>query len=409
MNPFKQTVHREAVSAPVPWCPNAFYLDERPAFTADPLFHAGLYYVQEASSMFLATVLRQWVTTPVLMLDLCAAPGGKSTLARSVLPEGSLLVSNDPVRTRAEVLSENMMKWGHEDTIVTNNYPRDLARTRLLFDIILTDLPCSGEGMFRKDPNTIAKWSEQNVQACAKLSRSIVEDIWPSLKPGGLIIFSTCTFNERENEENVEWIINELGAELLAIDIDDDWNIIQLKPCCYRFLPGFTRGEGLFMAALRKKAEGHTCSSSLDVRKTDLRGHGQDSYSTETDGGILRLIPQAWLHIYKQLKGLHLLHAGIELSRTSGKHQQPHECLALHSPRSASFLSQYPRVNVSREEALRYLHGDTITLPNGTPLKEVVISYQDAHLGFARNLGTRANNLYPKTWRIRSTHLQDEL
>ena len=175
----------------------------RPAFTFDPLFHAGCYYVQEASSMFLDRVIRQYVTSPSVMLDLCAAPGGKSTLARAALPEGSLLVANEVMRNRSQVLAENLVKWGHPDVVVTNNDPADFAGLGPVFDVILTDVPCSGEGMFRKDETAVAEWSTDNVDLCWKRQRRIVADIWPCLKEGGILIYSTCTYNREENEDNV--------------------------------------------------------------------------------------------------------------------------------------------------------------------------------------------------------------
>ena len=207
----------------VPWCDTGYYLSSRPAFTFDPLFHAGCYYVQEASSMFLEQVLKQYVHEPVVMLDLCAAPGGKSTLARSVLPEGSLLVANEVMRNRVQVLAENVTKWGHPDTVVLNNDPADFAQLGELFDVILTDVPCSGEGMFRKDPVAVEEWSKENVALCWQRQRRIVSDIWPCLKPGGLLIYSTCTYNREENEDNVAWIAEELGAEMLPVEVQPEW------------------------------------------------------------------------------------------------------------------------------------------------------------------------------------------
>ena len=169
-------------------------------FTFDPLFHAGCYYVQEASSMFVEQALKQYIgETPSVMLDLCAAPGGKSTHARSVLPEGSLLVANEVIRNRSQILAENLTKWGHPGVVVTNNDPADFAGLEDFFDVILTDVPCSGEGMFRKDPVSVSEWSPENVEICWQRQRRIISDIWPSLKPGGLLIYSTCTYNTKED------------------------------------------------------------------------------------------------------------------------------------------------------------------------------------------------------------------
>ena len=258
----------------VAWCHEGVYLSTRPNFTADPLLHAGCYYVQEASSMFVTHVLRQLVKEPVSMLDLCAAPGGKSTAARSVLPEGSLLFANEPMRNRANILSENIQKFGHPDVIVTNNFPRDYKRSKLMFDVVLADVPCSGEGMFRKDSGAVDDWSRTKVDECASLQRDIISDIWNCLKPGGILIYSTCTFNADEDEDNVMWIANNLGADFIKIDTQPEWAITPAltqgqkgetsgngpltsgngetdasgnEPSkeqlpCYRFIPGRTRG-----------------------------------------------------------------------------------------------------------------------------------------------------------------------
>lgn len=230
LNPFKcpscTHITDEDDTEVVPWCPNTGrYLSERRNFTFDPLLHAGLYYVQEASSMFIDLAIRKYVKQPVRMLDLCAAPGGKSTAIRAALPEGSLLFSNEPMRTRSQILAENIQKFGHPDVIVTNNYPRDYKKSKLQFDVILTDVPCSGEGMFRKDEGAIKEWSTSNVNNCWQLQREIVSDIWNCLKPGGILIYSTCTFNGHEDEENVLWIEENLGAERLPMPIEERWNI----------------------------------------------------------------------------------------------------------------------------------------------------------------------------------------
>ena len=212
----------------VPWCRHAYYLKSRPNFTFDPLFHAGCYYVQEAASMFLDEVIRQLSTVNCQWsaLDLCAAPGGKSTLLRSALPEDCVLYSNEPIRVRANILSENVQKWGWGNHIVTNAYPKDYRKSKMKFDLILCDVPCSGEGMFRKDEATIREWSPQNVEKCWKLQRDIVADAWECLNEGGLLIYSTCTFNTKENEENIRWILETFDdAKVVPIDIKPEWNI----------------------------------------------------------------------------------------------------------------------------------------------------------------------------------------
>ncbi|MDY6266991.1 MAG: hypothetical protein SPM31_07685 [Prevotella sp.] len=382
LNPFKPSAdlfigcgeEEKGISMkPVPWAKDGYYLSERPSFTLDPLFHAGAYYVQEASSMFVDFIIRQLVTSPVTMLDLCAAPGGKTICARTALPEGSILYSNEPNRTRANILAENVIKFGHPDIVVTNNYAKDYSKAGINFDVILTDVPCSGEGMFRKDPNAINEWSPDNVEACWRLQRSIVEDIWPCLKPGGILIYSTCTFNAKEDEDNVQWIVDNLGAEPITIkNIDEKWNITSaLKGSLpvYRFIPGRTTGEGLFIAVLRKNDD----SAQTVQRKR------------------------------KPEQILHILSHSINSPTIKGKKTIPDISLALSADQEAN---NYPSVEVDYNTAINYLRREAIVLPSETPRGIVTIKYKGLGLGFANNLGNRANNLYPQEWRIKTTHVK---
>ena len=347
----------------VPWCRHAFYLSSRPVFTFDPLLHAGCYYVQEAASMFLDTVLQQHLPErPVMALDMCAAPGGKSTLMRTALPEGSVMFSNEPVRQRASILLENITKWGYDDCFVTNNYPRDYRKAKMMFDVILCDVPCSGEGMFRKDAQTISEWSPQNVERCWRLQREIVSDAWQCLAPGGLLIYSTCTFNTLENEENVRWILDTFDASLLTVDTLSEWNISgsllpSLDAPVYRFIPGITRSEGLFMCAFRKSG----------------------TASTQT----------------------------LSKSATFAR-QKCHSCppkVPLSVLKSATFEKGAPSVDLPYAQAIAFLRGEAFMLPPDTPRGIVTITFMGHALGQMKNLGTRANNLYPKEWRIKSTHV----
>lgn len=339
------------------WCEEGYYLSDRPQFTFDPLFHAGCYYVQEAASMFICHILRQLDDKPVAVLDLCAAPGGKSTALRSVLPEASLLVSNEPIPTRAQILLENITKWGAGNCIVTNNYPRDFRKAKTKFDLILCDVPCSGEGMFRKDPATISEWSVQNVGKCWRLQREIVADAWECLNPGGTLIYSTCTFNTKENEENVRWIIHTYDAEPIDIPTDPSWRITGsllsgFDAPVYRFIPGITRSEGLFVCALRKRMK----SEELRMKSSSLFTLNSKLKILQTD------LPQG----------------------------------------------DFPCVALSYSDALRYLRGEALVLPAETPRGIVTVTYQGFPLGPVKNIGNRANNLYPKPWRIKTTHLPSE-
>ena len=356
-------------ATPVPWCRNAFYLQKRPNFTMDPLLHAGCYYVQEAASMFLDEALKQMHTAyishqpsairPLTALDLCAAPGGKSTLLRSALPKDCVLYSNEPIRNRANILLENVTKWGYENHIVTNNYPKDYRRSKLRFDLILCDVPCSGEGMFRKDEATIREWSEQNVEKCWQLQREIVDDAWACLNPGGLLIYSTCTFNTKENEENIRYFLEQYDdMEVVPVDIKPEWHITGslldgFHEPVYRFIPGITRSEGLFMCVLRKRGE-----------KREVRGERSDQRQ-------------------KQERALTILSP----------------LTTLHSPL---------QVLLTYHQAIAYLRHEALVLPEETPRGLVTVCFQDHPLGLVKNIGSRANNLYPKEWKIKTTHSSND-
>lgn len=412
---------------PIGWnAPDGSYLAERPNFTLDPLMHAGCYYVQEASSQFVTHVLRTLVHEPVTALDLCAAPGGKSTAMLSVLPEGSHLASNEIDRRRARILAENITKWGNPNVTVTCNAAKDYSKLRNLFDVILTDIPCSGEGMFRKDEGAVSDWSPQKVQGCVALQHEIVETIWPTLKPGGLLIYSTCTFNVHEDEEMLEYICEELGGEALEIPVEAEWNIHQPlmgnRPC-YRFMPHYTKGEGLFMAVIRKadddfsggsifkedkhikanKANAKGKPQAIDLKKLEpiLQKQLDCEVKVEvTPDGTLRAIPTSHLPLHQALvsQGLFILQSGVEMGTIKGKDIIPAHALALSTALSDN---AYPTAEVSLDVALDYLRHEAITLPDEAPRGYVIITYQGHALGFVKNLGNRSNNLYPQEWRIR--------
>ena len=410
----------------VPWATDGYYLPERPQFTFDPLFHAGCYYVQEASSMFVEQAVKQHLQEAHVALDLCAAPGGKSTLLRSLLPDDCVLVSNEVMRPRAQVLSENISKWGHPRCIVTSNYPADFTPLGETFDLILVDAPCSGEGMFRKDEVAVSEWSPENVEVCWKRQRDILTDIWPTLRPGGLLIYSTCTFNTQEDEENVRWMMDELGAELLPISIDDSWGItpslLPDVPHAYRFLPGRTRGEGFFLAVVRK-GEGASVADAPrggKGKKKDKKGKqpaiavpteckqwlaDSSSYTYKVIGTEVMALPSDMEPLYAALsEQLHLIKAGITLAELKGRDALPAHDLAMSTSLRAD---AFARCELSYTEALRYLRREAITLPADTPRGFVLVTYRNVPLGFVKNLGNRANNLYPNEWRIRSGHLPE--
>ncbi len=405
----------------VPWCPTGYYLGERPNFTFDPLLHAGTYYVQEASSMFVDEVVRQYVHHPVTALDLCAAPGGKTTALMAALPEGSLVVSNEYVRPRAAVLAENIAKWGWRDVVVTNNSTSDLRHCGVAFDLILTDVPCSGEGMFRKDEGAIAEWSVQNVDHCHRLQREILEDAWSCLRPGGFLIYSTCTLNIHENEENIAWAMSHLGAHLLEVSTEASWGITgsllpSLGGSVCRFIPGVSEGEGLFLALLQKPEDAPPVKEKTTKGKRQKGNatrpaaipdearrwiEGASDYTAREYGDVVAAIPQRWSAVYDSLSSLRILHAGIPLGTRRGRDLVPTQALAqsthLCQEAFAQYATDYPT-------AIAYLRKEAIQLPADTPRGIVLLTYQDQPLGFVKNVGNRANNLYPQEWRIRSSH-----
>lgn len=345
---------------PVPWCPDAFFLPERPPFTFDPLLHAGAYYVQEAASMYVAQLLAPHIQAgeacPLLAIDLCAAPGGKSTLLHSLLPEGSLLVCNEPVKARSQILAENMQKWTRglpasaPHVIVTQCRPDAFGMLAGQADILLTDVPCSGEGMFRKDDVARQEWSMENVMMCQKRQRDILDDIWPTLRPGGLLVYSTCTFNRLEDEDNARWICRELGGELLSE---------------HHFLPGRDRGEGFYAAAIVKGQE-------------TRNGKGQErTPPTERAEKIAQL-----------LKSLNNALAPC-----------PQPIAPCPSPLAPC---PSPRIELSYDDALRYLRREALRVeaPHGL----VTLCYRGLELGQGKSVAGRINNLYPEQWRIRTTY-----
>lgn len=383
LNPRKAPFGKMEGGIPVPHCPHAYYLHERPAFTFDPLFHAGVYYVQEASSMYLAKVIGQYLessptanvslldeipSTPHYALDLCAAPGGKSTLLRSLLPDNWVLISNEPMPKRAQVLAENMAKWGHPNSIVTQNYPADFSFLTHQFDLLVADVPCSGEGMFRKDEGAIRDWSLENVETCWRRQRSILSDIWPTLKSGGLLIYSTCTFNHFEDEDNMAWIASQLGADILEQR---------------HFFPGRDKGEGFFLAALRKHAGNEVPTQNIKPTEPQNR---KNALSQDT-------------FIVKLRRNLHTLLCGIPEPEQTPKGLIPSHILAMSTTYQRG---TYPEYALNYREALSYLRRDVLRIE--APKGIVLVTFMDIPLGFVKNIGNRANNLYPQEWRIRTTY-----
>lgn len=389
------------------WNNNGYYLPERPLFTADPYIHAGVYYVQEASSMILAKVVEQFFPDAQTVLDLCAAPGGKSTLLSQSLKESALLVSNEIVRSRAYILAENIAKWGNPNVVVTNNKPEDFSPFQHFFDAIVIDAPCSGEGMFRKDPGAIGEWSVANVELCAQRQKEIVQSVWDALKPGGILVYSTCTYNRLENEENVDWICTSFDAEKLRLNIPQSFGITETESG-YRFYPHKTKGEGFFISIIRKGNTENLHSLKISNKK-DLKPDKEtphiasllqhpDYYSFVSDKNILRAFPsertQEYLFIYSKLN---FIDGGIQMAEIKGKDYIPAQQLALSKELNKSEAICY---ETTYDEAIKYLKKEAIYL-DGYPKNYVLICYKDVALGWVKNIGNRANNLYPQNWRIR--------
>lgn len=410
-------------TATVQWCEEGYYLPERIPFTFDPLFHAGTYYVQEASSMFLGHVVRHFVQEPSVILDLCAAPGGKSTHLLSAMPKGSLLVSNEVIRSRCNILAENIAKWGNPNHIVTNNDPKEIGKLTRFFDVIVADVPCSGEGMFRKDNESINEWTTENVMLCAARCRRILNDIWNALKPGGVFILSTCTFNTEENEENVKYAIEELGASPIEIPVNQEWKItpaLKYNYPAYHFFPHKTKGEGFFLAAFRKADSENQTFHLKNNKKNRQKERAQtpasndwqrylsdaDSYIAEWHNFCLRAIPAIFREKYQLLKSqLTVVDAGIYVGEQKGKDFIPSEELALST---ALNRTAFQETKLSYADAIRYLKKEAFPLPGDTEKGYILVTYENIPLGFMKNIGNRANNLYPQEWRIRSSFCPEQ-
>lgn len=408
LNPAKNTAFPSA-AVPVAWWQGGFYLPERGAFTFDPSLHQGVYYVQDAASMFMARVARVLAGgEPVRWLDACAAPGGKTTAVLDALPQGSVVVANEFVRTRADILRENLAKWGKPDVKVTNADTKIFRKYPGLFHIVAADVPCSGEGMMRKDPEAVAQWSPGLVESCARRQREIVENLWTALAPGGYFVYSTCTFNRTENEELVQWMMDEFSAVPVEIPVEQSWGIspgIDVDFPCYRFIPGVTRGEGFFIAVLRKPHSGSpqqkTKSKSKQRKvvqsKTDIRGwllsDAQVELVEDKDKVFAVSATPLALEMPEELR------PAMEIAVIKGRDLIPTQQLAM-----STILSQdsFPSVEVDRLTALQYLRCEALKLPEDTPKGITLLKYCGRPLGFVKNLGNRANNLYPAEWRIRS-------
>ena len=415
-NPFKNGICPEGRQ--VPWCSHGRILPERPQFTLDPHFHAGAYYVQDSSSMFVGHAFRHILKDlrvpsgrPFRVLDLCAAPGGKTTdLAaslRKAFGDGFILVANEVMKARAGVLADNVALWGDPNVVVTSDDPSAFAGLPGFFDVIVADVPCSGEGMFRKDEEAQKQWSEDNVALCEARQRRIIADVWPSLARDGVLIYSTCTFNRYENDGNVRWTADELGAEpLFRDDVLVPGNGVIKTELGYSLVPGHVEGEGQYCSALRKKsdvewreikARGMRPSKASAVPK-GLKMPVDRDVTVRMKGETVTAVPAVISADLAVLEPqLHVIAAGCAVGVMKAGTLGPVADLAL-----SIMLDKdaYPSAEVDLKTALAYLHRDAIMLPD-SPKGFVLVKYEGLPLGFVKNLGNRCNNLHPQSRRIR--------
>ena len=401
----------------VPWCKSAFYLKQRPRFTMNPLLHAGAFYVQDASSTVYETIVRNLgFDAPVRAADLCAAPGGKTTAVLNALPEGSVMLANEFVAARAGILKENLCKYGYPDVVITNSDVSRLSAMSACFDLVTVDAPCSGEGMMRKEETARTQWSEGLVAQCASLQREIIDNAVEMLAPGGYLIYSTCTFNTLEDEDNAAYIADTYGLTPVDTGLAGKYGIrseTKGNISCLRFMPGFTRGEGLFVAVFQKEETTTAGSSGRKQKK------GERKSRNRIDARLLSLA-QSWVapgmeirqHMERLLalspaaaglldripKDVRIVSAGVEAGEIKGKDLVPAHQLAL-----STCLSQvFPQIALSEEDAVSYLSRDAVVLPADTPRGFVIVTFRGLPLGFVKNLGNRSNNLYPQEYRIRT-------
>lgn len=407
VNPLKPFIPGNPPHTQVPWSRYGFYLDQRPSFTFDPSFHAGCYYVQEASSMFLEQALMQTmdITEPLRVLDLSAAPGGKSTHIQSIITADSLLVSNDVIKSRANILKDNIVKWGGGNVVVTNNDPRDFARLPEFFDVMVVDAPCSGSGLFRRDPDAIGEWSLHNVALCSQRQQRILADILPALRPGGIMIYSTCSFSKEEDEDIINWLIKEHQMTTLPIQIDPSWGIITSNEMGYRFWPDKTKGEGFFLACFQKPGEPEVIKHRIRTNPEPLSKQESDIVSNWIENLQWKLIKNkqtvyAWPEKLADDYNILLNHLRVIYSGTIVGELMRDKLIPDHSLAMSGFVNRSIAITeLNFESAIEYLQRKDLkieTVQKGWQL----VSFSGNPLGWINALPNRINNYYPKELRI---------
>ena len=394
----------------IPWSAWGYYLEKRPSFTFDPLFHAGTYYVQEASSMFLEQALSQTIdlSKTLTVLDLCAAPGGKSTHIQSLLSADSLLVSNEVIKNRAGILRQNILKWGSSNVVVTNNDPQHFARLGGFFDVMVVDAPCSGSGLFRRDSEAIREWSEDAVQLCCGRQKRILADALPALKEEGILIYSTCSYSPAEDEDLADWLVGEMDLESLQLKVEEGWGVVETesgiaKAWGYRFFPDKVKGEGFYLAAFKRKtksAETRLKGARLEKATAKEAGIVQPWLNTRDvelfKHHSLYALPAPLVEQYKLVKeALNVQYAGIAMGEVMKEKLVPDHALAL-SPMLAQTV---PNTEIDYTTAIRYLQRADMQVETGTKGWQTV-SYAGHNLGWINALQNRINNYYPKELRI---------
>lgn len=416
LNPLKKTLQLPySPMCAVPWCQNGYYLSHRPSFTENPLFWAGAFYVQEASSMFLEQVFTKIASKKSLkILDLSAAPGGKSTHLLSLMNPDSLLISNEVVKSRADILAENLARWGYSNYVVTQSSPENLGRLEHFFDIILVDAPCSGEGMFRKDKEAIGEWSEKNMLFCAERQKDILSKILTALAPEGYLIYSTCTFNRQENEENLHWLCEKFDLQSLKVPLLQKWNITEVEEngrFAYRFFPHQLQGEGFFIACLQKKKQSAFPKTYKNIfqplsskEKSQIeqwvcsRNENKEFYNYQNQ--LFSINPEHTTWISYLAKFVYIKQTALKIGEFKGKDFIPSAELAL----SPNVSKEIKRLELSEKESLQFLSKQDFPLS----LSEkgwYLATYQQLGLGWLKNIGNRFNNYYPSEWRIRKSLL----
>ncbi len=415
-NPQKKTPLSFLSDGSVPWCEEGLYLKERPVFTLDPLLHAGAYYVQEASSMFVSEALKQTtdLSQPLKVLDLCAAPGGKSTLLASLLSSDSLLVCNEMVRHRYSILNENLVKWGAANIFSTNYTPKDFAPLKGYFDIILVDAPCSGEGLFRKDPKAMNEWSPQLVDKCVKRQKDILSRAVPLLKEDGILLYSTCTYNRKENIDNASWLTKTYPLKSVALSIPEDWGITLIEgkqAFGYSFFPHLAKGEGFYLSIFQNQSSSKAEKLKIKTKSPSLTPLSKNQLPILSKwvnqpeafrwyvgkNEVITAYPKQSISDYLLLNKLFPKNQAGLIAGTFKKHQFiPDHALAL-----STFLNnELPQIELEKDQALHFLKKEPFTLaeiPKGWSL----IRYKNLPLGWIKGLGHRFNNYYPKEWKIR--------